>query len=153
MNIAPEEIINFWYSDKIKKAWFSSTPDLDYEILEKFEGIWEQAFANKLDNWSNTPEGCLALIIILDQFPLNMFREQAKSFKSASKAIEVAWRAVSKQFDLRISKEKRVFLYMPFMHSEKLKDQDMSVKLYKESNLHENVRFAEHHREIIRKFK
>jgi len=151
-NIIPKDIIDFWYSDRIKKAWFSSTAELDNEILGKFESIWDKALLNKLDNWSDTPEGCLALIIILDQFPLNMFRENAKSFKTESKAIDIARKAVNSHFDRKIDKEKLAFLYMPFMHSEKLEDQDLSVKLYKQSNLDNNIRFAEHHREIIRKF-
>jgi uncharacterized protein (DUF924 family) len=152
MDIEPKDIINFWYSDKIKKAWFSSTPELDHEILENYENIWEKASQKKLDDWSNTPEGCLALIIIMDQLPLNMFRNQPKSFKTEANALKVARKAVKHHFDLKIDNEKRAFLYMPFMHSETLEDQEFSVQLYKKNNLQGNVRFAEHHRDIIKKF-
>ncbi len=152
MNVTPKEIIDFWYSDSVKNQWFASTPELDMEIQEKYEEIWEKASSGELDEWSNHPDGCLALIIILDQFPLNMFRGQAKSFKTERKAIEVAWNARKNDFDQKIEKEKLAFLYMPFMHSEDLADQDMSVSLYRESKLDANISFAEHHREIIRKF-
>lgn len=143
MNIIPKEIIEYW---------FSSTPELDKEIVEKYEALWEKASLGELDDWGNDSDGCLALIIILDQFPLNMFRGQAKCFETERRAVELARNAVNKKLDRKIEKEKMAFIYMPFMHSEDLTDQDMSVKLYRDNNLGENIRFAEHHREIIRKF-
>jgi uncharacterized protein (DUF924 family) len=151
-NLLPMDIIDFWYSDRIKKQWFNSTPALDNEILDRYEKIWEYALSGKLDNWANSPQGCLALIIILDQFPLNMFRGKAKSFCSEKKAVEIANNAISNQFDLQIEKEKLAFLYMPFMHSENINHQDLSVKLYKESHLDANMRFVQHHRDLIKKF-
>jgi len=91
--MSPIEIINYWYSDGIRKRWFSSTPELDQEIKNNYEQIWQQAANEKLEEWKNTPYGCLALVIILDQFPLNMFRGTAKSFQTESKAIEVTMTA------------------------------------------------------------
>ena len=79
MNITPKEIIDFWFSDKVKKRWFSSTPEFDKRLTEKYEAVWEKASSGGLDEWSDDPDGCLALLIILDQFPLNMFRGQAFS--------------------------------------------------------------------------
>lgn len=152
MNITPQEIIDFWFSDRVKSQWFASTPELDKEVMEKYEAIWEQAASGELDDWGDDPDGCLALVIILDQFPLNMFRGQAKSFKTEDKAVDVALTAVNEGLDQKIEKEKLAFLYMPFMHSEDLTNQDISVKLYKENNLDANIKFAEHHRDIIRKF-
>jgi uncharacterized protein (DUF924 family) len=124
MNITPQEIIDFWYSDRIKKQWFSSTPELDKEILDKYGALWEVASNGELDAWSDLPEGSLALVIVLDQFPLNMFRGQAKSFKSERKAVETALKAINKNFDERIARDKLAFLYMPLMHSEILAEQD-----------------------------
>lgn len=152
MNITPKEIIDFWFSDKVKKRWFSSTPEFDKRLTEKYEAVWEKASSGGLDEWSDDPDGCLALLIILDQFPLNMFRGQAKSFKTERRSVEIARNAVKKELDQKIYKDKLAFLYMPFMHSEDLADQDMSVKLYRENNLEANIAFAEHHREIIRRF-
>ena len=148
----PIEIISYWYSDKMQKHWFSSTPELDKEIKNKYEQTWISAAAGELDEWENTPEGCLALIIILDQLPLNMFRGESKSFQTERKAIEVALTAINSSFDKKLSNDKLPFLFMPFMHSEKLEEQDLSVKLYKEYNLDNNLRFAQHHREIVKRF-
>ena len=146
------EIINFWYSDKIKQQWFASTSELDEEIRKKYENLWLIAMNGELDEWQSSPEGCLALIILLDQFPLNMFRGEAKSFISESKSIAVALTAINCGFDKKINRDKLSFLFMPFMHSEKSEDQELSVKLYKEHNLTNNLKFAEHHRDIIKRF-
>ena len=152
MIITPEQIIDFWHSERIKKQWFSSTPELDSEILHKFENIWNKAVQGKLDDWYNDATSSLALIIILDQFPLNMFRGQAKSFASESKAIEVALHAINNKFDQQIEPDKLSFLFMPLMHSEDLSHQEISVRLYQSNKLEGNARFAEHHRDIIKEF-
>jgi len=152
MTITPQAIISYWYSDRLKPMWFASTPELDKEILDQFGALWVEACAGKLDHWTNSPEGCLALVIILDQFPLNMYRGQAKGFSSEKKAVEISLMAINKNFDKRIPQEKLAFLYMPLMHSENLVAQDLSVQKFTEANLDTNIRFALHHREIIKKF-
>ncbi len=146
------EIIDFWFSDRVKKLWFSSTLEFDDEIRIKYETLWKLASEKKLDNWKNTPAGSLALVIILDQFPLNMFRNQAKSFSTEKMALNIARNAIKGEQDKEIGVDKVQFLYMPFMHSENIKDQNMSVKLFKEANLIENTGFAEHHRDIVMKY-
>jgi uncharacterized protein (DUF924 family) len=150
--ITATDILDYWYCERIKKQWFNSTSTLDKEILDKYGNTWEKALTSELDDWVDEADGCLALIIILDQFPLNMYRGQAKSFKSEAKAIAISHLAIKKQFHKQIKKDRLAFLYMPLMHSENRNDQDISVKLFRESNLESNIRFAEHHREIIRKF-
>lgn len=152
MDIKPEEIIDYWFSDRIKSQWFSSTPELDREILEKYETLWEKAAKGELDEWDKSPTGSLALVIVLDQLPLNMFRNQAKSFSTEKKALEISRNAIKNKLDQKIERDKLSFLYMPFMHSEDIDNQDMSVKLYREKSLVNNIKFAEHHRDIIRKY-
>ena len=152
MNITPREIIDFWFSDRIKSQWFSSTPELDKEIAEKYEGLWNKATLNELEEWSISPTGSLALVIILDQFPLNMFRNQAKSFSSEKMALTISRKAINNKQDKEVEKEKLPFLYMPFMHSEDIDDQNRSVKLYSEADLGENIEFAKHHRDIVKKY-
>lgn len=152
MSITPEEILDFWYSPQIIPQWFASSHELDREIRIKYAATWEMALTGELNKWRNTPSGCLALVIILDQLPLNMFRGQAKSFESERQAVEIAWHAVKNNYDKKIEREKLSFLYMPFMHSEYLAEQDLAVKLYTESGLEESIKFAEHHRNIIRQF-
>lgn len=152
MNISSSEIIDFWYSDRIKSQWFASTPALDQEIYDQYGALWESAYLGNLDAWAKEVEGSLALVIVLDQFPLNMFRGQAKSFQSERKSVEIAQNTINQKFDQVIEKERLAFLYMPFMHSENLAEQDLSVKLFRGANLEGNIKFAEHHRDIVRKF-
>lgn len=146
------EIIDFWYSDRIKKQWFVSTPELDQEILERYGLLWERALLGEFDAWMAEPNSCLALAIVLDQFPLNMFRGEAKSFASERKSIEVAKAAVNNGFVQQLDKDKLAFLFMPLMHSENLLDQVLSVSLFKENDIKGNIRFAEHHQNIIKTY-
>lgn len=145
----PADILDYWYSDKMRKHWFASTESLDEEIRNNYQASWQMAADGNLKHWNTSPEGCLALSIILDQLPLNMFRNTAKSFSTEQLAIETTRHAISMGFDDNIEKDKRAFLYMPLMHSENMDDQDLSVQMFKKSNLKENLRFAEHHRKII----
>lgn len=121
-------------------------------MRQRFEPLWEAAVRGELDAWRGNPEGCLALAIILDQFPLNMFRGTAKSFSSERQAIAVAKQAIAHGFDQRIDPAQLAFLYMPLMHSEELTDQDLSVELFTAARLENNLRFAQHHRDIVRRF-
>ena len=123
MALTPKSIIEYWYSERIKTQWFASTPELDSEIRAKYELLWQQAAEGALDVWLESSSGCLALIIVLDQFPLNMFRGQAKSFSTEQQSIEVAKTAIRQKLDLQLDKDKLSFLYMPLMHSEQLEDQ------------------------------
>lgn len=151
-DITPEDILDFWYASDISIQWFNSTQSLDMRILQEYESIWQQARDGVLDDWRSTPQGCLALAIILDQFPLNMFRNKPESFSTESRAVDVSLWAISQGFDKQLPHDRVVFLYMPLMHSENLEHQDMSVNLYESAGLENNARFARHHREIVRRF-
>ncbi|WP_373020093.1 DUF924 family protein [Thiomicrorhabdus sp.] len=146
------EIIDYWYTPPMPKHWFRSTPGIDAQIRARYESLWEKAANGELDDWKQTAEGCLALCIVLDQFPLNMFRGEAKSFATEEKAVAVSKYSVANGLDLQLSAERRAFLYMPLMHSENLDDQEESVRLFGASELEGNLRFARHHRELIRRF-
>ncbi len=152
MDIQPRDIIDFWYSEKIKKHWFDSTPEIDDLIRDKYESLWQSAAQGEIDAWYNTAQACLALAIVLDQFPLNMFRGQVKSFSTESMAIAVALHAVHQGYDRELGKSERAFLYMPLMHSENMEHQNLSVQLFEAAELQDNARFARHHRELIRRF-
>jgi uncharacterized protein (DUF924 family) len=145
-------MLDFWYSEEMQSRWFSSTPALDDHIRSRFEPLWRQAAAGELDEWKETPEGCLALVIVLDQLPLNMFRGKTVSFSTEHQAVEIAMHAIGQGYDQRLPAERRAFLYMPLMHSENLADQDLSVRLFEAAKLESNLRFARHHRELIRKY-
>lgn len=148
----PAEILDFWYTPPMSEHWFSSTPEIDANIRSLYSVIWLQAAQGDLDHWKKTAEGCLALCIVLDQFPLNMFREDAKGFSTEQQAIEVAKHTIKQGFDQQLPMERRAFLYMPLMHSENLADQDESVRLFEVAGLDGNARFARHHRELIQRF-
>jgi len=150
--ITPEDIIEFWFSERVQPYWFQSTPELDQEIKQRFENTWLQASGNALDCWSHTAKGALALAILLDQFPLNMYRGLAKCFQSEAKAIEITKHAIQQGFDKEIANDKLMFLYMPLMHSESIDDQNLSVTLFTQAGLSNNIRFAKHHQALIEKY-
>ncbi|HMT91722.1 DUF924 family protein [uncultured Thiothrix sp.] len=147
-----KDILDFWYTPPMQQHWFSSTPTIDAEIRERFENTWAEARDGKLDSWKQTAEGCLALCIVLDQFPLNMYRGAALSFSTEQQVVAVTKHALAQSFDQQLPPERVMFLYMPLMHSEHLADQDESVRLFTAAGLTENARFAEHHRGIVQRF-
>ena len=147
-----QSIIEFWFSDKVKSKWFNSSIEFDKEIKSNYESIWLETLQGKNKSWQDSAEGCLALVIILDQFPLNMFRGEVKSFSSEAMAIKVNKIAIELGFDKEIDKDKVSFLYLPLMHSENIEDQNLCVKLFEKAELPENLRFAKHHRDIVKKY-
>jgi len=146
------EILAFWFSDSVCEHWFNATPALDSDINDRFFSVYQDAVMGRFADWENTADGCVALVIVLDQFPLNMFRGKAESFASEKMSRAVANRAIEKGFDLALDDQYKIFLYMPFMHSEDLRDQDSAVDLFMAAGLTENVTFAKHHRAIIKQF-
>ena len=149
---SPQSIVEFWFSDKVRPLWFHSTQEFDDTLRKRFELLWQQAAANMLDSWAESPEGALALVIMLDQFPLNMFRGDPLCFSTEAKSRDIASLAVEHNFDENLTAEQKAFLYMPFMHSESIPDQEKSVALFKAAGLEENLKFARHHRDIVRRF-
>ena len=148
----PISIIEFWYSEKVKSKWFNSSIEFDKEIKNNYEDIWVSALRGEFSSWRDNAEGCLALAIILDQFPLNMFRGDMQSFSSEAVAVKVVKHAVENGLDKNIARDKVSFLYMPLMHSENMDDQNLAVKLFEEAELIENAKFAKHHRDIVKKY-
>jgi uncharacterized protein (DUF924 family) len=147
-----QEILDFWFSDEVRKLWFNSTPEFDASLRERFLPLWQQASRGELDHWQENAVGCLALVILLDQFPLNMFRADAQSFATEAQSREVAQLAIDQGLDEGLEVKQRAFLYMPFMHSESLADQQRALELFDQPGLDDNLRFARHHHEIIEKF-
>jgi len=148
----PADIIQFWYSEPMNKHWFASTRTIDALIRERFESLWQQAACGELNSWLNTPEGCLALCIVLDQFPLNMYRNQPLSFSTEQQAIRVCKQAIAQNFHQQLPKSRLAFLFMPLMHSENLDDQALSIKMFDEAGLTDNAKFARHHQNIVKRF-
>ena len=155
MNVTPDDIIAFWRDEVGVERWFAADAKLDAEIASRFRRVWEKARDGKLDDWQDGVEGALALILVLDQFPRNMFRGQADAFSTDTRAHEVAERALARGYDLMVMPAGlRAFFYLPFMHSENLADQDRCVALVAErlGTASMNYPFALAHREEIRRF-
>jgi uncharacterized protein (DUF924 family) len=147
-----DQVLTFWFSARVRALWFRSTPEFDTEIRQRFEPTWRAARDGRLGDWESDAAGALALVIVLDQFPLNMYRGQGLSFSTEGLAREVAARAVEHGWDRKLDETGKAFLYLPFMHSEELADQERSVALYEAAGLTHNLRYARHHREIVRRF-
>ncbi len=148
----PAEVLTFWFAETARPLWFAATPDFDEQLRARFLATYRTAAAGRLTDWESTAEGALALVIVLDQFPLNLFRGQPESFATEAAARVVADGAIARGFDQALPPEQRQFLYLPFMHSEALADQERSVRLYQQPGLEDSLRFARHHHALILRF-
>lgn len=147
------EICDFWLEEVGPEGWYRSDPEFDERIAERFGSVWDVARRGGHDGWQSRARSCLALLILLDQFPRNMFRGGSDAFASDPKALRVAHLAIRLGHDSRIEFPARQFFYLPFMHSESLAHQDRAVRLFA---MHDpgggNLGHARAHRWIIRKF-
>jgi uncharacterized protein (DUF924 family) len=146
-----QDVTAFWRAAGPTK-WFHKDAGFDREIAARFLADHEAAAAGKLAEWEVAPEGALALLLLLDQFPRNMFRGSARAFASDPLARAVAERAVAHGFDTAAASAERIFFYLPFMHSEQLADQERSLALVRPLGDAENEKYAEIHAGIIRRF-
>jgi len=146
------DILKFWFSDAVSPLWFKSTDSFDTELTDKYERIWQQAADGELDHWKESADGAVALSIICDQFPLNMFRGQGKRYSTEAKARDIAQYAIDQGFIKNMSQQHQSFLYLPFMHSENLKEQQVAIDLFAAAKLNDNVKYAQHHFAVIKQF-
>jgi uncharacterized protein (DUF924 family) len=150
-NVAsPAGILAFW-REAGPDRWFTRDDAFDADIRAKFLPTYEAAAAGKLEPWEATAEGALALVIVLDQFPRNMFRGEARCYAADPLARAAANRALKRGYDQDVPEQERSFLFLPFMHSEDMDDQKRCVTLYREAG-DENLKYAERHADIIRRF-
>jgi uncharacterized protein (DUF924 family) len=147
----PEEVLSFW-REAGPKRWYKVDPAFDDTIRERFLATWEAARAGRLAGWEETSEGALALLLVLDQFPRNMFRGDARSFATDALARAAAGRAIGRQFDQALAPPERNFFYLPYMHSEVLADQERAVVLVQAIDDADGVKHAKAHRDLIRRF-
>jgi uncharacterized protein (DUF924 family) len=145
----PTEILAFW-REAGEDRWYKKNDAFDAEVRRRYFDLWQSASAGELSEWETSDDGALALVIVLDQFPRNMFRGKPEAFSSDAKALAVAERAIAHGADVRIDPELLEFLYVPFMHSEALADQLRCVELFQNSP--NNLKYAREHADIIRQF-
>lgn len=153
--VTPEPILTFWLDQVDEKEWYVGSDVLDAKIRDQFYDTWKEAQLGTCGLWLTYPSGCLAYVILNDQFPRNMFRGSGQAFSSDRKAIAAAKAAIDRGWDLRIDEPARQFFYTPLMHSENLCDQDRAVRLFltrMPETGDSHLLHAKAHREIIRKF-
>lgn len=160
------DVLTFWFGDPNvansgygtqRKEWFVKNSAFDQEIVNRFLPTYEQAIAGHLDDWQQSPFGSLALAIVLDQFPRNMFRGTPRAFAADAKAQTVAQGAIARGDDQQLEPVQRIFLYLPLEHSENLNDQHQCVRLYQRliaasDDLSDTLGYAIRHRDVIEKF-
>jgi uncharacterized protein (DUF924 family) len=157
------QILDFWFGKpdeadygKPRKVWFTKNPEFDQEVRSRFLINYQQAAAGHLDDWKASPLGCLALIILLDQFPRNMFRGQPQTFATDPQALAYAQHTVAQGFDKELLPIQRCFVYLPFEHSENLAHQRQAIELF--STLKDypecasGVDYAHRHLKVIERF-
>jgi uncharacterized protein (DUF924 family) len=147
----PADVLAFWRAAG-PDQWFEKSAAFDLEVRRRFCSLWHAARAGELATWEETPEGALALVIALDQFPRNMFRGDRRTYATDKLARGVARRAIGRGFDRQVSHPERQFFYLPFMHSENLADQERCLELARRYDDDEFGKYAERHADIIRRF-
>jgi uncharacterized protein (DUF924 family) len=152
MTDAVREVLDFWFDPASKARWFEPSAAFDQAVAARLGDLRGRAAAGDLDAWQSSAEGCVALCILLDQAPRQLFRGQVRAFATDAKALAVAQHAIAEGFDRQLPVEQRQFLYLPLMHSEQLADQELCVALYEAEELRHNLRHAADHAEIIRRF-
>jgi uncharacterized protein (DUF924 family) len=149
--VTPDDILAFW-REAGRERWYTRDATFDDHVRRQFLGLWQKAAAGELSAWETSDDGALALVIILDQFPRNMFRDDVRTYSSDAQAREGASRAIARGADMRIEATLLEFLYMPLMHSEQLSDQQRCVELFRQAGNTDNLGYAQDHADIIRRF-
>ena len=150
-SIPPAEILAFWQSAGPDR-WYVKDAAFDADIRDRFLPTWQAAAAGNLSSWETTDDGTLALLLVLDQFPRNMFRGDVRAFSTDPHARDVALRAIQRGVDARVAPDLRQFVYVPLMHSEDLADQERCCALFLATGETDNLKYADEHADIIRRF-
>ena len=156
---SPAEVLSFWFGPQRgarRKQWFEKSDAFDREVRERFLSAHEAGAAGRFAGWREQPLDCLALIVLLDQFPRNMFRGTPRAFATDALALDAAHHALERGHDRSLLPVERLFAYLPFEHSESLADQIRACELTKPleafTETADTYRYAVAHREIIERF-
>ena len=147
-----EEVLKFWFDDLSPDDWFKSDEAVDGHIRERFQELHETLREQVPETWRNSARGCLAAVIVLDQFSRNMYRGASRAFASDGAALSLAKEALVRGFDRELSMDERKFLYMPFEHSENPAEQERSIELFGTLESELDLDYARRHKEIIDRF-
>ena len=147
-----QEILHFWFVETSPELWFKKDDDFDALLESRFGKAVREALAGRLDHWANDANGCLALILLLDQFTRNIFRNSARAFSGDEMALALSLRCVERQY-LEPSQAARCqFMLMPMMHSEDIGIQDRSLPLFESLTNPRTHEYAVKHRDIVARF-
>ena len=147
-----EDILNFWFDECRPEQWFKKNSEFDAMLESRFATTIEDAFARCLDSWEDTEAGCIALILVLDQFTRNIFRDTLRAFSGDERALELSQKCYENGYLANPNIHWRQFMLMPMMHSEEIAVQDASLPLFKEYTTQIDYDYAVRHRDIIARF-
>jgi uncharacterized protein (DUF924 family) len=147
-----QQILTFWFEEIDAAMWWKSDPDFDNQIRQRFLPLLEQAMRGELYAWRKEPKGRLAEVIVLDQFSRNVFRDTAAAFAQDALALVLAQEAIAAGAHNAVSPIERVFLYLPFMHSESKLIHGWAERLYRDNGLQDNYNFELKHKAIVDRF-
>ena len=146
-------VLDFWFADGMRARWFKKDADFDERVRKQLLPAHEAAVSGQFDAWKESARGCVALCILLDQVPRNVFRDSPRAFASDARALAVTHHALTKGFERDLNQFERLFLYLPLEHSETLADQDLCCRLTAELDADPGwLDFARRHREIVARF-
>lgn len=148
---SPQDVLAFWREAGPDK-WFAKDEAFDRACRDRFMTTYQAAARGDLNEWELSPEGALAVVLLLDQFPRNMFRGTRDVYKTDPAALLAADRAIERGYDMRVDPALRRFFYLPFMHSESLRHQERSVALNEALGDPDSIKWARHHRDVIARF-
>lgn len=147
------EILDFWFAAATAKRWFAGDAAFDDEVRARLGHWFERAAKGELQDWRASPAGCVALCVLLDQVPRNLYRGHARAFATDAAARAITQHAVERKFDQALPQAQQLFLYLPFEHSELLADQDISVQFCgRLDNEPRWLEYAVRHRDVIVRF-
>ena len=147
-----QSVLQFWFHEIAPAQWWKVDAALDQLIVKRFSALHGRATRAELFEWRNEPGGRLAEIIVLDQFSRNMYRGDRLAFAADTMALALAQEAVASKADLTLSPDERVFLYMPYMHSESRVIHEVAARLFQENGPEGNYDFELRHKAIIDRF-
>ena len=148
-----QEVLGFWFAELTPKQWFIKDPEVDRAISERFGSLHAQAAQCELYAWRRKPRGRLAEIIVLDQFSRNMYRDRPRAFAQDALALALAQEAVAVGADEQLeTPQEKVFLYMPYMHSESKAIHEVAMTLFDQPGLEENLQYEIRHKAIVDRF-
>ncbi|WP_251975913.1 DUF924 family protein [Salinicola avicenniae] len=147
-----QTVLDFWFDELTPKQWFAKDADLDRTIAERFADTLAAAANGEMWIWRRSAQGRLAEVVVLDQFSRNIHRDTPLAFAQDPLALGLAQEAISAGHDMALPVSQRIFLYMPFMHSESLLIHGEAMRLFNQPGMEEQLRFEQRHRDIIERF-